>query len=113
MKRKQVWRARLNPKEGSEQGGLERPVLIVSRDAINNSSSVVVVVPLTDADNKSRLYPSHVLINNPEANLLLDSVALCEQVRAISKTRLSGLVGEVTDGTMDKVSKALKITLDL
>ncbi len=46
MLRGDLYQASLNPVEGSEQGG-SRPVLIVSRDAINKYSSVVIVVPLT------------------------------------------------------------------
>jgi mRNA interferase MazF len=37
MKRGEVYDARLDPVEGSEQRG-SRPVVIVSRDAINESS---------------------------------------------------------------------------
>ncbi len=38
--------ARLDPTEGSEQAGT-RPVIIVSRNALNTSSPVVLVVPCT------------------------------------------------------------------
>lgn len=44
LKRGDVYLARLDPTESSEQAGT-RPVIIVSRDAINASSPVVVVVP--------------------------------------------------------------------
>lgn len=47
MKRGDVWSARLDPVEGSEQAG-KRPVLIVSRDAINRSS-ISEEVPVTEA----------------------------------------------------------------
>ena len=46
MNRGEVYNARLNPIEGSEQGE-NRPVIIVSRDAINASSSLVIAVPCT------------------------------------------------------------------
>lgn len=42
MMRGDVYDARLNPVEGSEQKG-SRPVVIVSRNAINTSSTIVVV----------------------------------------------------------------------
>ncbi len=44
MNRGDVYNARLDPIEGSEQGG-NRPVIIVSRNAINVSSSFVIAVP--------------------------------------------------------------------
>lgn len=75
MKRGDVFDARLNPSEGSEQAGV-RPVVIVSRDAINQHSTVVVVVPLTKAANVQRNYPNHVTIPNGEGGLTFESVLL-------------------------------------
>jgi len=46
MNRGDIYNARLDPIEGSEQGG-NRPVIIVSRQAINASSSLVIAVPCT------------------------------------------------------------------
>ena len=56
-----VFSARLDPTEGSEQAGT-RPVIVVSRDSINANSPVVVVIPVTDAGNVKRLYPSHAYL---------------------------------------------------
>lgn len=91
MKRGDVYDARLNPTEGSEQAGI-RPVVIVSRDAINQASPVVVVVPFTNAVHLKRLYPHTTLIRASEGGLTVDSIALAGQVRAISKTRLLRLM---------------------
>ena len=41
-----MYDARLDPVEGSEQGGT-RPVVIVSRDAILGGSTVASITPLT------------------------------------------------------------------
>lgn len=112
MKRGDIYDARLYPTEGSEQSGT-RPVLIVSRDAINRASPVIVIVPLTDAANVKRQYPNNVAINQPEGGLTLNSIALTGQVRAISKTRFLQYRGSLYPGTMNKIDRALKITLDL
>lgn len=112
IRRGQVWEARLNPTEGSEQAGT-RPVLVISRDAINASSPVIIVVPVTDQANKRRLYPSHVPIPAGEGGLTMDSVALCEQVRAIACSRLIRLWGEVETETMAAVRRALMIAMGL
>jgi mRNA interferase MazF len=104
--------ANLSPTEGSEQDGT-RPILIVSRDAINNNSPVIVAIPITKATNKGRLYPSHVPFKAGDGGLLMDSVALCEQIRAISKTRVRQNLGKLTRAQMASVEAALKITLDL
>ncbi len=112
MKRGDVFDARLNPTEGSEQAGI-RPVVIVSRDAINQHSSVVVVVPLTKAANVQRTYPNNVTIANGEGGLTAESVLLGGQVRAISKSRLLRQRGTLSGETMHLVDRALRITLDL
>jgi mRNA interferase MazF len=110
MVRGEVYQADLNPVAGSEQGG-KRPVLIVSRDAINVNAPIVIAVPLTSRENKRRLYPTHVELG--AGGLAKDSVALCEQVRAISKDRLTKKIGQVSPQRMTAVDAALKISLDL
>jgi len=112
MKRGDIYDARLSPTEGSEQAGT-RPVVIVSRNAINRYSPVIVITPLTDAANVKRSYPSNVAISQPEGGLALDSVALTGQVRAITKTRLLRHRGSLSAETMRKINAALRITLDL
>ena len=112
MKRGDIYHARLNPTEGSEQSGL-RPVVIVSRDAINDNSPVIIVVPLISRTNKTRVYPSHVILQAGEGNLTKESIALGEQVRAVSKTRLGDLIGRLAPESMAAISAALKIALDL
>ena len=112
MKRGDVFDARLSPTEGSEQAGT-RPVVIVSRDAINKNSSVVVIAPLTKATNVKRSYPNNVTITKGEGGLTFDSVVLGGQIRSIAKSRLLAQRGTLTADTMQQVDLALRITLDL
>ncbi|GJM42640.1 MAG: mRNA interferase [Ardenticatenaceae bacterium] len=112
MKRGDVFDARLSPTEGSEQAGT-RPVIIVSRDAINQFSSVIVVVPLTSAKNIKRSYPNNLLIQAGTGGLTADSIALGGQVRAITKTRLLRQRGSLPPSALKEVDKILRITLDL
>lgn len=112
MKRGDIFDARLNPTEGSEQAGI-RPVIVVSRDAINQFSPVIVVVPLTSAKNVKRNYPNNVLIRAGEGGLTADSVALGGQVRAITKARLLRQRGSLPPDVMEQVDQILRITLDL
>ena len=107
-----VFMANLEPREGSEQGGT-RPVVVVSRDAINRFSPVVVICSITDAGNKKKIYPSHVKVAAGTAGLKLDSIVVCEQIRAISKTRLRSQLGKFERAVMTSIEAALKITLDL
>jgi mRNA interferase MazF len=90
-----------------------RPVIIVSRDAINKASPVIVVVPLTRRIHKRHIYQSQVEIAAGVGGLTADSVALCEQVRAIAKTRLGQQSGRLPSNVLSQVNASLKIALDL
>ena len=112
MRRSDVYDAQLSPTEGSEQAGT-RPVIIVSRDAINRYSPVIVVVPLTKATNVKRNYPNNVRLAKDEDGLTTGSVALGGQVRAIAKSRLLRYRGHLSAEAIQQVDEALRITLDL
>lgn len=105
-----VFLARLDPTEGSEQAGT-RPVAVVTRDAINANSPVVVVVPFTDAANPKRIYPSHVWVAKGSAGLRLDSIAKAEQIRAIEVSRFVTYCGKLADSQVKQLDEAIRITL--
>ncbi len=111
MKRGEVYEASLGSIEGSEQRGA-RPVVIVSRNAINEASPVVVIVPFTRYCGQ-RIYPSQVVLRAPEAGLDRDSVAMAEQIRAIDKGRLGQLRGALSPAGVEGLDRALLIALDL
>jgi len=112
MKRGEIYDARLEPVEGSEQGGT-RPVIIVSRDAINANSPVVLAVPCTTYQPHRRIYPTQVLLSPPEGGLSNESIAMADQVRVLSKSRLLRLRGTLSDRAIDRLNQALLIALDL
>jgi mRNA interferase MazF len=98
--------------EGSEQGGT-RPVIIVSRDAINAYSPVVLAVPCTTYQLEKRVYPTQVLIQAPDGGLTKDSIAMADQVRVLSKSRLLRLRGTLSDVAIIQLDRALLTALDL
>src|ERR1039457_6718282 len=112
MKRGEVYDARLDPVEGSEQRG-SRPVVVVSRDAINESGAVVSAAPCATYREGRRIYPSQVLVKAPEGGLNADSVVLGEQVRVLDKKRLVRWRGELTPATIARLHEALRIAFDL
>jgi mRNA interferase MazF len=107
-----VFNARLDPTEGSEQAGT-RPVVVISRDSINANSPVVVIVPITDAANVKRLYPSHAHLPNGVGGLRMASVAKAEQVRAIQISRFVDYYGRIDPDALARIEEAIKITLAL
>jgi mRNA interferase MazF len=112
VKRGEVYDARLEPVEGSEQGGT-RPIVIVSRDAINVYSPVVLAVPCTTYQQDKRVYPTQVLIRASDGGLTRDSIAMADQVRVLSKVRLLRLRGTLSYEAMSQLDRALLIALDL
>lgn len=86
----------------------------MSRDGINRSSPVVVIVPITKFTANKKIYPSHHLVKaNRKNGLTKDSIIKCEQVRAIAKSRLSRKWGSLSREDLAKVETALKIVLSL
>jgi mRNA interferase MazF len=112
MRRGEVYDARLDSVEGSEQAG-SRPVVIVSRDKLNDVLGTVVAVPGTTFRPGRRVYATHVLVHAPEGGLTVDSVVLCEQIRILAKSRLGRRRGALSGRTVARIERALLITLDL
>lgn len=109
MKRGEIYRADLDPVIGSEQGGV-RPVLIIQNDVGNLYSPTVIVAAITSQRKKAYL-PTHVPILPEESGLQRPSVILLEQVRTLEKSRLGKRLGRVAPAVMQRVEKALGISL--
>ena len=111
IRRGEVYWFGADPILGSEQGG-RRPAIIVSRNAINDSSPVIVIIPIITYRNQ-RLYPSDVLIQAPDGGLKSDSVALGLQIRAVDKSRLGTRIGTLDSATVAQIEAALLKVLDI
>lgn len=95
---------------GSEQESEQvagRPAIIVSNNKGNEFSPVVEVVFLT-TKGKSPL-PTHVEILSCKR----PSIALCEQINTISKSRIGEYNGECTDEEMHKIDKAICVSVGI
>ena len=96
-----VFLASLDPTQGSEQAG-KRPVLVISREQVNQLLPVVNVLPLTSHKGRC-IYPNEVLLPATTAGLRVDSIVLCYQLRTLDKTRLGTNFGEITDAKLRQV----------
>lgn len=111
MRRGEIYFANLDPTVGSEIKK-KRPVLIVSNDANNKASNTITIVPLTS--NVKKIFPFEVFLKSIDVKLPKDSKAQCQQIRTISKLRLSGkCVARVDDKIMRQLEVALCLHLDL
>jgi mRNA interferase MazF len=112
MIRGEVYDVRLDPLEGSEQGGT-RPAVIISRDQLNAVLSTVVIVPCTTFRPGRRVFAAQALLQAPDGGLQVDSVVLGEQVRVVTKQRLGRRRGMLSSEALARVEQAVIIALDL
>ena len=92
-----VWDLNFNPTQGREQVG-HRPALLVSVSNFNQGpAELVVAIPLTRSERKVRW---HVAVKPPEGGLSETSYIKCEDVRSLSKGRLTRYRGRVSAKTM-------------
>lgn len=102
----------LDPIVGSEQGGKNRPVLIIQNDKGNTYSPTVIVAPITKKIYEGRKIPTHINIKQFD-EVRPNSIVMLEQIRTIDKKRLKGFVSIVDDEDMKKVDRAIRISLGL
>jgi mRNA interferase MazF len=108
--RGEIWLADLNPTRGREQAG-KRPVLIISTNDFNHGAAELIVsLPIT---SKRKGIPWHVAVSPPEGGLKVRSYVKCEDVRSISRERLTKRWGVVTRVTMVEVEDRLRILMEL
>ena len=94
FRRGAIWRVRLDPVEGSEQGGT-RPAVIISSDLLNNAPPIVTIAPITSRKTE-RIFKTEVLIEPPEGGLTQRSKIILYQTRAITKPRAAEELGVLT-----------------
>ena len=111
IRRGDIFYADLSPVVGSEQGGI-RPVLIIQNDVGNRHSPTVICAAITSKMNKAKL-PTHIELTASKYDMDKDSVILLEQLRTIDKKRLKDKICHLDGEIMQKVNRALEISLEL
>lgn len=96
--------------EGNE-AGFARPVVVVSAQRVlDQSPSVVQVVPLTST---LRGYESEVDLQPDEHNgLSIPSTAQCQHIRAVAAARLQQPSGNVGQARLAQIRETLALLLD-
>ena len=100
---------------GSPRGreaGLRRPVVVMTaQEILDESASVIQVVPLTST---MRGFGSEVEVPADDHNGLdADSVAQCQHIRAVSVDRVEVVKGNVGGVTLSEIRGVLGLVLDI
>ena len=103
-----VWVA-LEPVRGREQGGHRPVVVVASTGYLEAVTTLAVVVPVTSVD---RGWPNHVRLTG-EHGLQDRSWAMSEQIRTVSRSRISRVSGVVSAGCLGEIRSWLSDFLDL
>ena len=114
-RRGDIWMVDLAVPIGAE-AAFERPAVVVSNNAANESASamgrgVVTIVPITS--NIQRVYPFQVRLAARPCGLRQESKAQAEQIRAVAVERLRKRVGRVPRKTTIELDAAIRLHLNL
>jgi mRNA interferase MazF len=103
----------LNLVQGREQAG-QRPVVVLSIDAINRLPLVVTVVVGTKGTNVPRDYPTNVRVAASESGLPIETVFLGFQLRSLDAQRFpSTRAGMLSPRALEQVEAAVRYCLGL
>jgi mRNA interferase MazF len=108
IRRGEIYYCRLDPVQGSEQGGT-RPGLVIQNDVGNKHSPTIIIAPITGRMKKQ--LPTHVPLQLAE--LPQDSIILLEQIRTVDKSRFGSYVGKVSEAKMQEVEQAIDVSLGM
>ncbi len=106
MKRGDIYWVNLDPSTGSEIRK-RRPCVIIGATPVNEARRTVVVVPLSSV-GKPR--PPLAI---PATCLGRKAVAVCDQIRAVDKSRLVEKAGEISREDLVEIEKGLRQVLVL
>jgi len=106
VRRGEVWWVDLDPTRGSEIRKT-RPAVVLTADALNRARRTVVVVPLSTGPTPR---PPIVVAT---ASAGAGSVAVCDQVRAVDKSRLTRRGGQLAMADLRAVEDGVRIVLGL
>lgn len=103
-----VFVEKLDSKTVGHEQRAGRPAVIISNDRSNHKSGVVNIVYLTASSTHRAgcLSPSIRSSRKP-------SLAICNQVTTIDKSRISGVKGHVTDEEMRAIESGVKLALQI
>lgn len=106
VRRGDVWWVDLDPTRGSEIRKA-RPAVVLTADALNRARRTVVVVPMSTGPTPR----PPIVVATVSAGV--GSVAVCDQVRAVDKSRLTRRMGQLAMVDLRAVEDGVRVVLGL
>jgi mRNA interferase MazF len=106
VQRGSVWWVDLDPTRGAEIRKT-RPAVVLSADGLNRARRTVVVVPLSTGPDP---HPP-IVVATPSAGE--GSVAVCDQLRAVDKARLTRIEGTLSREDLRAIEDGVRAVLQL
>jgi mRNA interferase MazF len=102
-----VW-VSLDPTVGREQSGVRPGIVVSGNDYLEAVDTLAIILPITSSD---RGWPNHIPVMG--SKLDRPSWVMTEQVRTVSRRRITGSAGRADQKTMDEVRLWMRDFLDL
>jgi mRNA interferase MazF len=106
VRRGDIWWVTLDPAEGSELHKI-RPAVVITADTLNRARRTVVIVPLSTGPEPR----PPIVVATPSAGS--KSVAVCDQLRAVDKQRLTRSCGRLSPSDIGAVEEGVRRVLNL
>jgi mRNA interferase MazF len=106
VRRGDIWWVNLDPTQGSEISKT-RPAVVMTADALNRARRTVVIVPLSTSPTPR----PPIVVATPSAGA--NSVAVCDQVRAVDKSRLTRNSGHLSLADIRAIKDGIRRVLEL
>jgi mRNA interferase MazF len=105
-RRGDIWWVNLDPTRGGEISKT-RPAAVLSADALNRARRTVIIVPLSTGP----IPRPPIIVATPSAGR--NSVAVCDQLRAVDKRRLTRHSGRLSTADLQTLEEGLRRILEL
>ncbi len=106
VRRGDIWWVALDPAQGSEIRKT-RPAVVITADALNRARRTLVVVPLSTGPEPR----PPIVVATPSAGP--GAVAVCDQLRAVDKRRLTRAFGRLSPSDLGTVEDGVRRVLEL
>ena len=106
LRRGDIWWVSLDPAQGSEIRKT-RAGVVITADALNRARRTVVVVPLSTGPGPR----PPIVVAVPSAGQ--NAVAICDQLRAVDKRRLTRMLGRLSAGDLRAIEEGVRRILEL